>query len=142
MINQAIAESLKTTSITQACTTVQNIDRPKPLLSLKDSLPHGEKDNSSSYVPLEVAGPAGSEDSDEGARLDELRHEELINNGMTFAIWKCLPWSHSHGGTVRNEWIMRRSLSGMVFKYIFKGIAVEYLLALIFANADMAESRT
>ncbi|KAG4257703.1 hypothetical protein FPRO03_13757 [Fusarium proliferatum] len=86
MINQAIVESLKTTTITQACTTVQNMDQPKPLSSLKDSLPHGEKDNSSSYVPQEVAGPAGSEDSDEDARLDELPHEELINNGMTFFI--------------------------------------------------------
>ncbi|VTT62031.1 unnamed protein product [Fusarium fujikuroi] len=56
------------------------MDQPKPLSSLKDSLPHGEKDNSSSYVPQEVAGPAGSEDSDEDARLDELPHEELINN--------------------------------------------------------------
>ncbi|KAH7233974.1 uncharacterized protein BKA55DRAFT_598158 [Fusarium redolens] len=48
---QAIAESLKTTTITQACTTVQNTDQPKPLSSLKDPLPHDEKDNSSSSFP-------------------------------------------------------------------------------------------
>lgn len=86
MIEQAIAESLKTTTITQACTTVQNTDQPKPLSSLKDPLPHDEKDNSSSSFPQEVASPAGSEDSDEGAWLDELPHEELINDCMTSVI--------------------------------------------------------
>jgi hypothetical protein len=86
MIKQAIAESLKTTTITQACTTVQKTDQPKPLSSLKDPLPHDEKDNSSSSFPQEVASPAGSEDSDEGAWLDELPHEELIDNGMTSVI--------------------------------------------------------
>jgi hypothetical protein len=86
MIEQAILESLKTTTIPQACTTVQNTDQPKPLSSLKDPLPHDEKDNSSSSFPQEVASPAGSEDSDEGAWLDELPHEELINGGMTSVI--------------------------------------------------------
>ncbi|KAI3571262.1 hypothetical protein IWW34DRAFT_811936 [Fusarium oxysporum f. sp. albedinis] len=62
MIEQAVAESLKTTTVTQACTSAQNTDQPKPLSSLKEPLSHDEKDNDSSPPSQEAASPNGSED--------------------------------------------------------------------------------
>ncbi|KAH7459657.1 hypothetical protein FOMA001_g19904 [Fusarium oxysporum f. sp. matthiolae] len=57
MIEQAVAESLKTTTVTQACTSAQNTDQPKPLSSLKEPLSHDEKDNDSSPPSQEAASP-------------------------------------------------------------------------------------
>ncbi|KAH7205290.1 hypothetical protein BKA60DRAFT_600088 [Fusarium oxysporum] len=70
MIEQAVAESLKTTTVTQACTSAQNTDQPKPLSSLKEPLPHDEKDNDSS-PPSQEATTAP---------------EELVYDGTTSAF--------------------------------------------------------
>ncbi|KAH7159342.1 hypothetical protein DER46DRAFT_509012, partial [Fusarium sp. MPI-SDFR-AT-0072] len=45
MIEQAVAENLKTTTVTQTCTSAQNMGQPKPLSSLKEPLPRDEKDD-------------------------------------------------------------------------------------------------
>ncbi|KAF9765938.1 hypothetical protein IL306_001704 [Fusarium sp. DS 682] len=86
MIEQAVAESLKTTTVTQACTSAQNTDQPKPLSSLKEPLPHDEKDNDSSPPSQEATSPDGSEDPYEGAWLDKLPPEELVYDGTTSAF--------------------------------------------------------
>ncbi|KAG7424528.1 hypothetical protein Forpi1262_v014363 [Fusarium oxysporum f. sp. raphani] len=86
MIEQAVAESLKITTVTQACTSAQNTDQPKPLSSLKEPLPHDEKDNDSSPPSQEATSPDGSEDPYEGAWLDKLPPEELVYDGTTSAF--------------------------------------------------------
>ncbi|EWY80024.1 hypothetical protein FOYG_16822 [Fusarium oxysporum NRRL 32931] len=78
MIQQAVVESLKTTTVTQACTSAQNTDQQNPISSLKGPLPHDEKDNHSSPPFQEAASPSGSEDLYEGAWVDELLLEELV----------------------------------------------------------------
>ncbi|KAL5611288.1 hypothetical protein FOBRF1_007405 [Fusarium oxysporum] len=88
MIEQAVAESLKTTTVTQACTSAQNTDQQNPISSLKEPLPHDEKDNHSSPPSQEAASPNGSEDPYEGAWLDKLPPEELVYDGTTSAFTK------------------------------------------------------
>ncbi|ENH74230.1 hypothetical protein FOC1_g10001870 [Fusarium oxysporum f. sp. cubense race 1] len=91
MIEQAVAESLKITTVTQACTFAQNTDQPKPLSSLKEPLPHDEKDNDSSPPSQEATSPDGSEDPYEGAWLDKLPPEELVYDGTTSAFSNGFP---------------------------------------------------
>ncbi|RKK72398.1 hypothetical protein BFJ71_g17511 [Fusarium oxysporum] len=86
MIEQAVTESLKTTTVIQACTSAQNTDQQSPISSLKEPLPHDEKDNHSSPPSQEAASPSGSEDLYEGAWLDELLLEELVYDGTTSAF--------------------------------------------------------
>ncbi|KAL3588117.1 hypothetical protein FPOAC2_14016 [Fusarium poae] len=86
MIEQAVAESLKTATVTQTCTSAQNTDQQNTISSLKEPLPHDGKDNHSSPPSQDAASPSGSEDLYEGAWLDQLLLEELVYDGTTSAF--------------------------------------------------------